>query len=73
MTTPRCRPLLLAAAVAALVLAGALPANAHVEATVVDGGQAGAGPVGIRFDAAAESSSAGITGVKTQLPEGLLP
>ena len=47
-------------------------ASAHVEATA-EGAQAGAGPVTVAFDIAAESDTAGITGVKTQLPTGLAP
>ncbi|MCF6745962.1 DUF1775 domain-containing protein [Blastococcus sp. KM273128] len=59
-------------AVLGLVLAGAGPARAHVEASA-PGAQAGAGPVTVVFSAAAESDTAGIAGVKTQLPEGILP
>ena len=55
-----------------LVLVGAGPASAHVEATA-EGAQAGTGPVTVTFSAAAESTSAGIVSVKTQLPEGVLP
>jgi LPXTG-motif cell wall-anchored protein len=50
----------------------ATAASAHVEATA-DGAQAGAGPVTVTFDIAAESDTAGITGVKTQLPTGIAP
>jgi hypothetical protein len=56
-----------------LVLLGAGPAGAHVEATADPGAQAGAGPVTVAFEAAAESPSAGIAGVKAQLPGGLPP
>ncbi|NEK96513.1 DUF1775 domain-containing protein [Modestobacter muralis] len=59
------------AALGTVVLA-ATTASAHVEATA-DGAQAGAGPVTVAFDIAAESDTAGITGVKTQLPAGLAP
>ena len=54
------------------VLLTATAASAHVEATA-EGAQAGAGPVTVAFDIAAESGTAGITGVKTQLPAGLAP
>jgi len=57
----------------ALLLLGAGPALAHVEATVDDGAQAGDGPVTVTFSADAESPSAGIASVATQLPEGVLP
>lgn len=56
-----------------LLLVGAGPAGAHVEATVSAGAQAGAGPVTVAFEAAAESPSAGIAAVKTQLPAGMPP
>jgi uncharacterized protein YcnI len=59
------------AALGAVVLT-ATAASAHVEATA-DGAQAGTGPVTVAFDIAAESDTAGITGVKTQLPAGLAP
>ena len=55
-----------------LVLAGAGPVSAHMEASA-PGAQAGTGPVTVAFNAAAESTTAGIAGVKTQLPEGILP
>jgi len=58
---------------AGLLLLGAGPAAAHVEATVSAGARAGAGPVTVAFEAAAESSSAGIAAVKTQLPAGIPP
>jgi Domain of unkown function (DUF1775) len=58
---------------AGLLLLGAGPAAAHVEATVGAGAQAGAGPVTVAFEAAAESPSAGIAAVKTQLPGGIPP
>ena len=58
---------------ACLLLVGAGPAAAHVEATVSAGAQAGAGPVTVAFEAAAESPSAGIAAVKTQLPSGMPP
>ncbi|WP_448627345.1 DUF1775 domain-containing protein [Geodermatophilus sp. URMC 64] len=57
----------------ALLLLGAGPALAHVEATAGDGAQAGDGPVTITFSAEAESDAAGIARVATQLPEGVLP
>ena len=56
----------------ALIVAVAVPASAHVEATA-QGAQAGAGPVTVAFFAEAESTTAGIVGVKTQLPAGVLP
>lgn len=55
-----------------LVLAGAGPVSAHVEASA-PGAQAGSGPVTVAFDAEAESTTAGIAGVKGQLPPGILP
>jgi hypothetical protein len=58
---------------AGLLVFGAGPASAHVEATVSDGAQAGDGPVTVAFAAEAESPSAGIASVKTQLPGGVLP
>jgi hypothetical protein len=58
---------------ATLVLLGAGTASAHVEATAGDGAQAGAGPVTVAFVAEAESTTAGIINVKTQLPAGVLP
>ncbi|MET0765257.1 MAG: DUF1775 domain-containing protein [Blastococcus sp.] len=58
---------------ACLLLVGAGPAGAHVEATVSAGAQAGAGPVTVAFEAEAESPSAGIAAVKTQLPAGMPP
>jgi hypothetical protein len=58
---------------ACLLLVGARPAAAHVEATVSPGAQAGAGPVTVAFAAEAESPSAGIASVKTQLPAGMPP
>lgn len=61
-----------AAAALALIFAVAAPASAHVEATA-PGAQAGAGPVTVAFFAEAESTTAGIVGVKTQLPAGVLP
>ena len=59
-------------AVLGLVLAAAGPVSAHVEASA-PGAQAGTGPVTVAFHAEAESTTAGITGVKAQLPEGILP
>ena len=55
-----------------LVLAGAGPVSAHVEASA-QGAQAGTGPVTVTFFAEAESTTAGIVSVKTQLHEGVLP
>ena len=67
------RSLLAVAATAALVLIGASPAAAHVEATVDPGAQAGAGPVTVAFSAEAESPSAGIAGIRAQPPAGIPP
>ena len=55
-----------------LLIVGAGPAWAHVEATA-EGAQAGTGPVTVAFLAEAESTTAGIVSVKTQLLEGVLP
>ena len=55
-----------------LLLVGLTPAGAHVEATA-EGAQAGTGPVTVSFLAEAESNTAGIVGVKTQLPAGIDP
>jgi len=70
---PAARLLLAVLATAALVLIGAAPAAAHVEATVDPGAQAGAGPVTVTFSAAAESPSAGIASIRAQLPAGIPP
>ncbi|GHJ41300.1 DUF1775 domain-containing protein [Streptomyces sp. TS71-3] len=59
-----------AAAIALLLSAG--PALAHVEVTS-DKQQAGAENATISFDAEAESDSAGITGLRVVLPEGVAP
>jgi hypothetical protein len=63
---------LVTAAAGGLLLLAAAPAAAHVEASA-EGAQAGTGPVVVTFSAEAESSTAGIVGVKTQLPEGIAP
>lgn len=55
-----------------LLSIGVAPASAHVEATA-EGAQAGTGPVTVSFLAEAESTTAGIVGVKTQLPDGIGP
>ncbi|SMO96255.1 Uncharacterized protein YcnI [Geodermatophilus aquaeductus] len=55
-----------------VVVVGAGPAGAHVEASA-EGAQAGAGPLTVSFLAEAESSTAGIVGAQVQLPEGLPP
>jgi len=57
----------------AVLLLTAAPAAAHVEATVSEGAQAGGDPVTVTFSAEAERSSAGISAIKVQLPEGILP
>lgn len=73
-SSPPATRLFVAAALAAgLLLLGAAPASAHVEATAGDGAQAGDGPVTVAFVAEAESSTAGIASTKTQLPAGVLP
>ena len=56
-----------------LLLLGAGPAAAHVEAEAEEGAQAGDGPVAVTVVVEAESASAGIEGTKTQLPTGVLP
>jgi hypothetical protein len=61
-----------AAGALAFALVTAAPASAHVEVRA-DGAQAGTGPVTLVFMAESESSTAGIVGVKTQLPTGLVP
>ena len=55
-----------------LLFVGLAPASAHVEAAA-EGAQAGTGPVTVSFLAEAESTTAGIVGVKTQLPSGIPP
>lgn len=60
-------------AAAGLVLLGAGPALAHVEVTAQGTAQAGTGPVTLLFSAAAESTTSGIVGVRTQLPAGIEP
>jgi uncharacterized protein YcnI len=47
-------------------------AQAHIEVSA-QSAQAGAGPVVVEFSAESESQTAGITGVKTQLPAGITP
>jgi hypothetical protein len=46
------------------------PASAHIDVSAQNP-QAGTGPVTVVFSAESESSSAGITGVATQLPAGI--
>src|SRR5687768_996285 len=67
------RPAVAALLAGCLLLVGAGPAGAHVEGPVGAGAQAGTGPVTVAFEAAAESPSAGIAAVKTQLPAGMPP
>jgi Domain of unkown function (DUF1775) len=67
------RLLLTLAAAAGLLVIGAAPAGAHVEATVEAGAQAGTGPVTVAFSAEAESPSAGIASIRAQLPTGVPP
>jgi hypothetical protein len=69
----RARLAVAAAMTGVLLVAGAGPAAAHVEATAEDGARAGDGPVTVTFVAEAESASAGIASTKTQLPAGVLP
>src|SRR3954462_6600567 len=57
----------------AAFLVPVLPASAHVEATVSDGTQAGGEPVALTLWAEAERGAAGISGIKTQLLEGIRP
>jgi hypothetical protein len=73
LTSQAARLAFTVALAAGLLLIGAGPASAHVEATVSDGAQAGDGPVTVTFVAEAESPAAGIGAVKTQLPAGILP
>jgi hypothetical protein len=73
LTSLPARFLLTAAAAAGLLLIGVAPAGAHVEATPGAGARAGDGPVTVAFAAEAESATAGIAGIKTQLPAGVLP
>ena len=57
----------------ALVLSTAGPAGAHIEVQAEGAAQAGTGPVTLLFSAESESTTAGIIGVKTQLPPGIAP
>ena len=66
------RPVVLVLAAAGFLLLGTSVAGAHVEASV-QSGQPGSSPVVIGFNAEAESSTAGIAGIRTQLPDGVLP
>jgi Domain of unkown function (DUF1775) len=61
-----------AASLVGLLLISAGPAAAHIEVSA-EGAQAGTGPVTLSFMAESESPSAGIVGVKTQLPAGITP
>lgn len=71
-TRPGPRAAIVGLAVSVVLLAGASPAAAHVEASA-EGAQAGTGPVVVDFLAEAESTTAGIVGVKVQLPAGISP
>lgn len=71
-TRIRQRAAIVAAATLGLSFVGLAPARAHVEASA-EGAQAGTGPVTVSFVAEAESATAGIVGVKTQLPVGIAP
>jgi hypothetical protein len=62
------------AALSAGVFAVAVPsAGAHVEIRAPEGTQAGTGPVTLTFIAEAESTTAGIVAVQSQLPAGIAP
>jgi hypothetical protein len=67
------RGALIAAFTTALLLAGSGPAAAHIEVASDGPAQAGTGPVTLLFMAEAESRTAGIVSVKTQLPAGMAP
>ncbi len=66
------RPLVLVLGALGFLLLGTSVAGAHVEATV-QSGRPGSGPVVVGFKAEAESSTAGIASIRTQLPDGVLP
>jgi len=70
---PSRRAALTGASAVAFLLIGSGPAAAHVEVSAEGSARAGTGPVTLRFHAESESSSAGITGVRTRLPEGIAP
>ena len=76
MPTPRRIPgyryLVIAVVVGLSVLLGAQPASAHVEVSAQPA-RAGAQNAVLSFDAEAESQTAGITGLKVQLPDGITP
>jgi hypothetical protein len=67
------RAVVITACALPLALASALPASAHVEASVAGGAQAGTAPVTLVFIAEAESTTAGVMGVRAQLPAGITP
>jgi uncharacterized protein YcnI len=67
------RAALTGASAVAFLLVGSGPASAHVEVSAEGSAQAGTGPVTLQFLAESESTSAGITGVRTRLPEGIEP
>lgn len=71
-TQIRQRAAIVAPVTLGLSFVGLAPASAHVEASA-EGAQAGTGPVTVSFVAEAESATAGIVGVKTQLPAGIAP
>ena len=66
------RAVITSTAALTLALAVASPASADIEASA-EGAQAGTGPVTVVFTAESESTTAGIVGMKTQLPEGISP
>jgi hypothetical protein len=64
--------------VVAVLTAGVLavtvsPASAHVEVSAPEGTQAGTGPVTLTFMAEAESATAGVVAVQSQLPPSIDP
>src|SRR5215218_3739995 len=70
---PSRRAALTGASAVAFLLIGSGPAAAHVEVSAEGSARAGTGPVTLRFHAESESISAGITGVRTRLPDGIAP
>ena len=70
---PSRRAAVTGASAVSFLLIGSGPAAAHVEVSAEGSAQAGTGPVTLQFHAESESSSAGITGVRTRLPEGIAP
>lgn len=56
-----------------LILLTAAPASAHVEAEAEGTARAGSGPITVAFTGEAESTTAGVVGLKTKLPDGIAP